>query len=128
MLYTSYKRCKISKMQSHRTILKCARKNANSTTRHRAHIKRNIFHQKPGEHGILVKAWKKTTSNKAPYSFAKLSLQMEGEIRTFQHKHKLRRLMTPKLAYRKLLRENYTWWKRKRVSPIGTQIGIHSRH
>lgn len=85
-------------MQSYRVILNCIRKTANPPTTHRAHIKEMTFHQKqPGEQGmVLVKAWKSTTSNIALYSFAKLSLQIKGEIRAFQYKYKLRRFMTTK--------------------------------
>lgn len=75
----------------------------------------NIFHRKQTrKHGTAyVKVWKSTTGNEALHSFAKLSLRINGDIKTIQKQNKLRRFMTTKPALQKSLRGNYTQRKKE---------------
>lgn len=66
----------------------------------------NIFHQKQTRkhRTAYVKVWKSTTGNEDLHSFAKLSLRINGYIKTIQNQNKLRRFMTTKPALQKTIK------------------------
>lgn len=60
--------------------------------------------------------------------FPKLSLQIEGTIRAFQYKHKLRRFKTTKPPLQKIIKGKLYMEKKKENLSTGTQKEKHSRH